>query len=787
MKDYLKNLFAARGAAFWLNLLGLSLAFVIFYVLMAEVKWVHGFDKFHDGAERICRVDFYEPEMGKYLRSFNTQTCEELSHTFADLLESSAFIIYGNNGPSLYHIVDGDSTAEKESVLAPIFLTSKGMPKVFTFDMIEGNIEDYETPNADFFPLSLCKKIFGEKGPYVGRTFSFKGSGNYSHKVSGVYRDFPSNSRMENCIYHSMEDFEFERERKNTSDWTTALYVKVREGLPVDSAAAQMSRMMQKNNLDFTFYLPTLHELYFMPMYKDGMQGSHYMTMIYLLIACLVVVIAAVNYMNFEISLIPYYIKEINVRRIFGARAWPLRWRRLRHSFFTIALALVLSFVLISIINRQDWLAEYLHADLAFDRNLLIIGVMGILTLMILVVSGGYPAWYSTSRKPALVINGNFALSPSGRALRRTLVGVQFAVSMTIIIFTLLMTSQTHFMYNSPVGYARDSIIYMQVDTDLRTNYEAPITEKLKACPDVKDFSWCQFRLGEPSALGFGHPYKGKNIFFAAYPVKANFLSTMGIRVTEGRDFRPEDASSKHGAIIFNEEARQAYGLELHTTIKTETGEAEIIGFVKGVNTITFHQKMGPVGFYVQGTDNWGVSNEVNCAIRLVSPDRAAKVSRMLADFENELRGSHVMKFYTGDDVADIAYAVENKQFTMVLTGSIISLVISLIGIFGLVLFETRAKRKEIGIRKVFGATTRGILVMFNMQYLRILAVCFLFAAPVAHSLYMRWIESFAYRTPMHWWLFAVAFLIVALVVCLTVTVQSWRAAKERPVETIMK
>jgi len=159
-----------------------------------------------------------------------------------------------------------------------------------------------------------------------------------------------------------------------------------------------------------------------------------------------------------------------------------------------------------------------------------------------------------------------------------------------------------------------------------------------------------------------------------------------------------------------------------------------------------------------------------------------------LADLNQELTGGQAtMKFYTSDDIADIAYAVENKQFSMVLTGAIISLVISLIGVFGLVLFETQSKRKEIGVRKVFGATTRGILWMFNAQYLRTLVACFVIAAPVAHYLYMVWVESFAYRTPLHWWLFGVAFLIVAAIVCLTVTVQSWRAARERPVETIMK
>ena len=789
MKEFLHNLFTTRRVAFYLNLLGLTLAFVIFYVLMAEVKWVHGFDKFHDGAERICRMD----NNSMWLQNHNGPTGEWLINNNADAFEAAVYFRWGNKGASFYDIGDSDSIAEFKSISVPILDVTKGLPKVFTFDMVEGNAEDFETPGADFFPLSICQRLFGMEGPYVGRTFSFWRKGGYTRRVSGVYRDFPTNSILGNCIYHSMNEEEYDRfMHQEPSEWSSHVYAKVHEGMTPETAASMITDKMRELSQDSTiqYGLPTLHELYFMSEDAGGEQGSRYMTMLYFLIAWLVVAIAAVNYMNFEISLIPYYIKEINVRRVFGARAWPLRWKQLGRAFFTIVLALGLSLMVLNIIDKQGWLLEYMHADMAFSQNLLILGVMGVLTLVILLISGVYPAWYSTSRKPALVINGNFALSEAGRALRRTLVGMQFTVSMIVITFTLLMTSQTHFLYNSPVGYARDSILYMGVDYELRSKHYAPIMEALNACPDVVEASWSRNRFGESDyVMGWGRQYKGEQIHFKSYPVQHNFLSTMGVKLTEGRGFRPEDSSvGNYGKIIFNEAARKAFNLELNDHIGSETGTAEIIGFIEDIKSGTFHKAVVPAAYYVQGTTNWGIGQYLNCAIRLTSPDKAAKVSHMLTDLNQELTGGQSeMKFYTSDDISDIAYAVENKQFSMVLTGAIISLVISLIGVFGLVLFETQSKRKEIGVRKVFGATTRGILVMFNMQYLRILVVCFLFAAPVAYSLYNIWVESFAYRTPLHWWLFGVAFLIVAAIVCLTVTVQSWRAARERPVETIMK
>ena len=285
--------------------------------------------------------------------------------------------------------------------------------------------------------------------------------------------------------------------------------------------------------------------------------------------------------------------------------------------------------------------------------------------------------------------------------------------------------------------------------------------------------------------MEWGIQHEGVRISLQVYVVEPNFLDVMGIRITEGRNFRQEDQFS----LILNEAARREYGsiplgTEFGIYFATKDGKGtEVVGYAEDVNARNIRNLIGPSAFHVNTLYQLD-----KMAVRVSSPEKMAAVIRQVEDVCQKHGWTEKdYSIITKERVLERAYREENNQKTLVLTGSIISLVISLIGVFGLVLFETRAKRKEIGIRKVFDATTRRILVMFNMQYLRILAVCFIVAAPVAYSLYGRWIESFAYRTPMHWWLFGVAFLIVALVVCLTVTIQSWRAAKERPVETIMK
>ena len=198
--------------------------------------------------------------------------------------------------------------------------------------------------------------------------------------------------------------------------------------------------------------------------------------------------------------------------------------------------------------------------------------------------------------------------------------------------------------------------------------------------------------------MNMGRPYKGEMIYFLALPVEPNFLTTMGIRITEGRNFRHEDATKEFGGpLIMNETARKMYGLKLHDKIQND----QIIGFMEDTYVGTLHKKVTPTAFYIFN-EKYNMKHE-NCAIRLTSPEKAVNVSRMLNKLNKKLTdGQATMKFYSSDDISDIAYAVEDKQFTMVLTGSIISLLISLIGVFGLVLFETQARRKEIGVRKVF-------------------------------------------------------------------------------------
>ena len=791
MKDYLKNLFAARGAAFWLNLLGLSLAFVIFYVLMAEVMWHVTFDRFHKDADRVCQV-FYEdtsldeweklfPELMKDGKQhFSAEFAEEIRRSTQDF---EASVVVANGEYSGLKPTDVEDVADSLDI--QFVEATEGLFEVFTFDLIEGDTAAIHDPDKVFIPLSLAKKLFGETGPYVGRRCGE--TGKWEACVGGVYRDFPTNSQLDNVIYRSFSRERWDRFMGNRTNWDVNLFVKLREGVDGETLSENLrtnSIMLRNEASRFTF-LP-IHEIYFADIDEKTHLGKSFrrhggdygIVTLLALVALLVVVVGSINYVNFSMAMVPYQIKNINVRRVFGEKASSIRWRLMSQALLNVTLAVLLGYALLTIIIQNGLVDEWQKCDLSFGHNGTVIGMTVVLALLVPIVAGGYPAWYVTSRKPALVINGSFALSPAGRSLRRGLIGFQFAVSMVAVLMVLLVMSQNHYVRTAPVGYARDSVMYVLVKEYWKMDVEAyynPLTDLMKSHPAVKEVSWANYRLGEDNKSNWGAIYNGNPVRLKGFPVNHNFLTAMGIKVTEGRNFRPEDVGKTY--MICNETARKKYGLKLNTNLW-----GEIIGFCEDIKYGSFKKSVEPIAFTV------GQGRGGHCVLRLTSPDKVAEVRRYVDEaFAKVSNGAFEWEISTCSDIADVAYADEMKQLKLLVLVSIISLLIPLIGVFGLVLFETRAKRKEIGIRKVFGATTRGILVMFNMQYLRTLMVCFILAAPVAYTLYNRWIESFAYRTPMHWWLFAVAFLVVAIVVCLTVTVQSWRAAKERPVETIMK
>jgi len=787
MNPILRNLISVARRfklAATLNILGLSVAFAAFMVIMIQLNYDYGFDKFHKDSNKIFRVECYGSDwVGACIN-------RPLAERFFD---SSPHIVAGgltqmSESESFVHVEEeGERNHFKEKSLAvtPEFFD------VFTFDFVEGSADDYIAPGNVFIPLSLKRKLFGNE-PAVGRQIVHSNWGNQT--VLAVYRDFPANSIIHNCMYFAMHPNENKESWRNNN-----YYAYIRVNHPANAsqlfdnfkrnfdAQAVFGPGFEWDNSTSSMRLTALPDIHFTTdvQYDNTPKGSKQTLAILFVIAIVIIAIAGINFTNFSTALTPMRVKSINTQRVLGARQRTIRMAIVFEAVAISMLSYLIALWFVEMFQRTS-LARLVVADLSLVANPMIVGGVALVALFTGLFAGVYPARFMTSFAPAFVLKGSFGLSPKGNNLRNALISIQFITSFALIIGASFMFLQNHFMRNSPLGYDKDELLVTNIGM-IRASSRDAFINQIKSYSGIEDITFGESLLSSSDQyMGWGGQYKGEGISFQALPVHHTFLNVLGIDIIEGRDFRPEDANRQYGVFVFNETAQKRYNLEVGETVENRgANQGEIIGFMPDVKFASFRTGVVPMAFYVWGTEKWGSqSNQAYIKVKAGTNIRAAMshIYSTLAAFNPEHPFFEVRFF---DEVLQRLYEKEIALSSLVSLFSLLAIFISIVGVFGLVVFDSECRRKEIAIRKVFGASTTDIIFMFNKAYIRILAVCFVIATPLAWYAVHRWLENFAYKTPMYWWVYLLAFVAVGVITAGTVTFQNWRVANENPARTI--
>lgn len=430
-----------------------------------------------------------------------------------------------------------------------------------------------------------------------------------------------------------------------------------------------------------------------------------------------------------------------------------------------------------------DWAEAlpFIEADLSLVSNLPIVFLCGIVALVIGWLAGIYPAYYITSFPPALVLKGSFGLSPSGRKLRTTLICVQFVVSIVLIIGACFVQIQNSYMRNFSLGFDKDQVAIVELNETMYNKHHDTYVNRLKENPGIEDVAFAMEKVGSKDGYNTnGGSYKGKDFQYFIIIASSNFLRVMGIPVIEGRDFSKADELSDHTSYIFNRTAMEGLDMQVGDAFDSYS-PGHLIGFSDDVKFTSLRGGEDNIAFLV---GNFGYSLPISY-IRLKAGSDIHAVVGHIQETMRELDPSYPFNIEFYDEIFNHLYQKEENLRDLVTVFSLLAIIISLVGVFGLVVFETQYRRKEIGIRKVHGATVGEILLMFNKAYLRIVGICFVIAAPIAWQGAKMWLEGFAYKTPLHWWVFLIALLIVTVITLLTVSFQNWKAANENPVNSI--
>ena len=780
MKSLLYQIRAHKLASS-LNFVGLVIAFTACYVLLTQINYIGSYNHSIKDYEKIRRV-YIRGIMGndQWTFTFNRPLLEKIKE--CPQVESVGYLRSG-----------GDISLDKDgSVISmPVYAINNDMLTTVNAELVDGTLCPNGIKEQVIIPASLATKYFGH-AMVAGKEMKLKNG--IACTVIGVYKDFPNNTDFANAVFYSLGN----EDKDDTNNWSYSCYIRTRSDVNVDTLHGALKNTL-KNFMESLFgkskefdelmqrvsmlSLP-LDETYLNGYDPNTDNGSKAVFFILQIAVVLLLLVAFINYANFTMAQAPIRLRGINTRKVMGESTWSLCLHLVAEGIILCLCAFTISVLLAYCIGRWEHIAEYTLGSVALADNICIVLLLSVISIAIGIVATINSARYITSFQPALALKGNFGLTPRGRKARQILVAIQFTLAFVMVIFVGVIYSQKTYIYSSDYGYEKDALLIVDI-TELSSDQQPALRSELEKLNGVESASFSTWPVGlEDVYMRWGRGDEGQLCYFTALPVDWKFLRTCGIDIVEGRDFKETDGD----VYIINEAMKKKYPfLEVDKPLVED--DLPIVGVCKNFRAFTTRKDNNaePVAFVIFGESfaDWG--NRFNVLnIRMTPNTNKRELRNKIGKVLQTFYGSKTipeMKFM--DDCLERAYKDETRFMTQIEASTILAFLITIIGVFCLTMFETEYRRKEIAIRKVMGSSVGEVLSLFTRRYAIPLILSFVIAAPIGYYISEQWLQNFAEHTPIYWWLFPLAFVIVSTIVLLTVIVQSLRVATMNPVESI--
>ena len=767
-----------------LNFVGLVIAFTACYVLLTQINYIGSYNHSIKDYEKIRRV-YIRGIMGndQWTFTFNRPLLEKIKE--CPQVESVGYLRSG-----------GDISLDKDgSVISmPVYAINNDMLTTVNAELVDGTLCPNGIKEQVIIPVSLATKYFGH-AMVAGKEMKLKNG--KACTVIGVYKDFPNNTDFANAVFYSLGN----EDKDDTNNWSYSCYIRTRSDVNVDTLHGALKNTL-KNFMESLFgkskefdelmqkvsmlSLP-LDETYLNGYDPNTDNGSKAVFFILQIAVVLLLLVAFINYANFTMAQAPIRLRGINTRKVMGESTWSLCLHLVAEGIILCLCAFTISVLLAYCIGRWEHIAEYTLGSVALADNICIVLLLSVISIAIGIVATINSARYITSFQPALALKGNFGLTPRGRKARQILVAIQFTLAFVMVIFVGVIYSQKTYIYSSDYGYEKDALLIVDI-TELSSDQQPALRSELEKLNGVESASFSTWPVGlEDVYMRWGRGdegQEGQSCYFTALSVDWKFLRTCGIDIVEGRDFKETDGD----VYIINEAMKKKYPfLEVDKPLVED--DLPIVGVCKNFRAFTTRKDNNaePVAFVIFGESfaDWG--NRFNVLnIRMTPNTNKRELRNKIGKVLQTFYGSKTipeMKFM--DDCLERAYKDETRFMTQIEASTILAFLITIIGVFCLTMFETEYRRKEIAIRKVMGSSVGEVLSLFTRRYAIPLILSFVIAAPIGYYISEQWLQNFAEHTPIYWWLFPLAFVIVSTIVLLTVIVQSWRVATMNPVESI--
>ena len=767
-----------------LNVVGLTLAFAAFYIIMAQVYSAFTYNGSIKDNERIYMISPYSEMLGRY----NENAPNPVSYETAEALpvvESIASMAWYESPTHVW--INGNGNGY-EKFKCGVTKCNSTLLDVFSFGIVAGNTEDFGQMNAAVVSESMAKTM----GITVGDVIKLE-EGELAPgtplTVVAIFEDFDDNT-----ILGGRHIFRNDNRKDGlvNNNWNYSVFVKFREGAGTDeyialwqkryyefnesmyeqyiaATGAKISKEEKEKLCKLEIKLVPMDEFYFNTQFENYLNGSIGTTITQLAIALVIVIVAFINFVNFFMALVPVRMRTVNICKVFGASSKTLRWNFIFEAVGLVLIALVIAFYMIYAVQGTG-INEYVNFSLAMGDNAESVVLVCTVAIIMAVAAAVYPAFYITGFNASLAVRKGFANSKAGRALRSGLVALQFTVSMVLMVLALVFSMQYSYMVRYDIGVDRENMLMIKSE-DLAPKHELFI-EKLAANPNIEavtSTNWGLFGSGDYNS----RLIDGVTVKMQIHYVRHNAPQVFGIPVIMGHGF----VKGSPGYLI-TDYTSQATGLGIGDKWDNE----EIIGIIPHINFVGANKAKMNTMLYSQASSDYRMYFYVRLGKNVDIEEVCADIRAIAKEIEPN---ADEPKIEFVDDAVARIYGDTKKQTVLISMFAFIAVVISLMGVFGIVMFETQHRRSEIAVRKVYGATVGGVVAMFNRRYLAIIVLCFVIAAPVAWLIADNWLQQFVNRIELAMWLPLSVLVAVAVVTAALVSVRSLKAATENPADVV--
>jgi putative ABC transport system permease protein len=807
LKNYLKvawrNLLKNKVFSL-INITGLAIGLSCFILIALYVLNEISYDRFFTNSDRVYRINsdirfggselqlpVSSDAMGAALKKDYPQV-EEYTRVYNS--SGSKMIRKGSDFVNEYQVAHADST----------FFT------VFPLKPLAGDLKTaLNEPNTVVLSASAAKKYFGSTDA-LDKTIETNDNGKTIYKVTAVVEDIPRNSHFNFAFLFSMDNVDYGWGNYLSHNFHT--YLLLKKGTDAGSfkkkfdeyidnyVAPQARQIMNIQSMDdfrkagnsLKYSLMPLTDIHLKSdrQFEITTGGNIQYVYIFSGVALFILMIACINFMNLTTARSSLRAREVGIRKVLGTGRQNLIAQFLSESTLMAVLSLVLALGIVYLVLPlfNDLSGKVLTINDLFSP--LFLPLLLLLPFVVGLLAGSYPAFYLSAFQPIQVLKGKLNLGTRGVSLRSVLVVVQFVTTIILIIGTLVIYRQLNYIQTKSLGFNKEQVLIINDTYSLGNNAEAFRNEMLRL-PGVQNATFSGY-LPVSSSSRSDNSFSREAVIDAkngfnmqSWMIDENYIPTMGMQMKSGRNFSKDFGSDSSGVII-NETAAKILGYEdpvgkkLYTITDIQAGTVQsftVLGVVKNFHFESLKASIGPLCF-LYGRNNWLISFKIAPAhLSTILEQAGAKWKVMAAGAPFSYRFL--------DDSFNEMYRAEQRVGKIALVFSVLAIFIACLGLFGLVTFIAEQRAKEIGIRKVLGASVSGIVQLLSRDFVRLVLIAFAIAAPVAWFFMNKWLEDFAYRVTISWWVFAVAGLLALCIAILTLSIKAINAAHANPVKNL--